>query len=335
MLTIDHTKRSDFVTCPRKYQLRYIKNIHKRTGSHALRYGVAWHGAMEGFYTGIQKHGWGSKESVVMAIEMAKAAWEKESNKYDFETEDYRTLPNLMTAFMKYVEHFHFDEGILKVIAPESVFRVKITPTVDEQNLIAIDLGIPPFYYAGRMDCEVELNGRPWILEQKTTGQYLASQVQRLHRSPQVIGYNYAAKATSLLNEIPDGSLVTIHHISAYKSKTSGRYGDPKIDFARSPQIFSLEDLANWRLGLIADAHRLNQCYVHNFFPMNHYSCYNYGACTYINLCEQNRPIDDLILQNFFIDDDPWDVVKEGTQEGKLVTVEEKEGVWASVLQKI
>lgn len=333
MLTLDHTKRSDFVTCPRKFQLKYIKGITPRRGSSALRYGVAWHGVMEGFYEGIATHGWGSKESVMGAIERGKKGWERESAKYEFDDADYRNLPNLMQSFMKYVEHFHFDEGILRIIAPEVVFKVAMFPTAFETTNFLVE----PFYFAGMMDCEVELNGRPWILEHKTTGQPLSMQISRLHRSPQVIGYNYAARATSLLHEIPDGSIICMHHLSAYKSKVTGNYGDPKIDFARSPQIFSMEDLANWRLGLMKDAALMQNCVKTDCFPMNHYSCYNYGACTYVNLCEQNRPVNQLILQDFKIEE-PWDVTVTGEEEGKLKTVietEEDRDRWQSIQQRI
>jgi hypothetical protein len=158
-------------------------------------------------------------------------------------------------------------------------------------------------------------------------------QAQTLHRSPQVIGYNYAAKATSLLKEIPDGSLIVLHQISAYKSRTTGKYGEPKFEFTRNPQIFSSEDLANWRLSFSADAYALQSCIKYNCFPMRHHSCYTYGACLFVNLCEQNRPIGEEILQGFSVDPNPWDVTKD---ENKLVTIEDTEvKEWDSIQRRI
>ena len=335
MLNLDHTKRSELVSCPRKYYNRYVRHLQGQNGSPALRYGIGWHGAMEGFYTEIAEKGWTAHaDAIRKGAESAQAEWIKESTKYNFNDEDYRNLPNLMKGFIKYLENFHFDEGILRILEPEKIFKIKITPTKFEQEKFP---GIEPFYFTGKMDLTVELNGRPWIMEHKTTSRPLSLQASNLHRSPQVMGYNYAAKATSLLKEIPDGSLVALHQISAYKSRTTGRYGEPKFDFTRSPQIFSIEDLANWRLSFVSDAYDLQRFTRANCFPMRHHSCYTYGACTFINLCEQSRPMGEEILQGLFVDPDPWEVTKlPDDQKHKLAVIEDTEvETWDSIQRKI
>lgn len=331
MLELDHTKRSDLISCPRKYFNSHKRHLKKHQGSSALRYGVAWHGAMEGFYSEIAKNGWQAHpDAIAKGGLKAQEEYLKESTKYEFDESDYRNLPNLMQGFVQYLENFHYDEGILKILEPEKVFKIKITPTKLEEKLFP---DIQPFYFTGRMDLEVELNGRPWIFEFKTTSRPLSVQSRTLHRSPQVIGYNYAARATSLLKEIPDGSLVVLHQISAYKSKTTGKYGSPKFDFTRNPQIFSAEDLANWRLSFVADAYTLQHYTESGFFPCRYHSCYTYGACTYVNICEQNRPIGEEILQGYFIDSDPWDVTKDTS---KLVVIDEHDTeYWDSVERRV
>ena len=331
MLSLDHTKRSEFVSCPRKFYNRYVRNLQGQNGSAALRYGIGWHGAMEGFYTEIAHKGWGAHATgIAKGAEVAQQHWVKESTKYNFNDEDYRNLPNLMKAFVKYLETFHFDEGMMEILEPEKTFRILMTPTKFELEKFP---GLEPFYFTGRMDLEVSLNGRPWILEFKTTSRPLAMQASTLHRSPQVMGYNYAAKATSLLKEIPDGSLVVLHQISAYKSRTTQKYGEPKFDFTRNPQIFSQEDLANWRLSFVADAYALQLATKHHCFPMRLHSCYTYGACTFVNICEQNRMEGEEIMQGIFVDQDPWDVTKD---ESKLVTIEEGDvELWDSIQRRI
>ena len=337
MISLDHTKRSDLVSCPRKYYLKYIRNLQSQNGSPALRYGIAWHGAMEGFYNVIAEKGWTAHpEALRKGAELAQKEWGKESTKFNFNDEDYRNLPNLMKGFIKYLEHFHYDEGMLNIIEPEKVFKIKMFPTKFEQEKFP---GIEPFYFTGKMDLAVELNGRPWIKEHKTTSRPISMQVNSLNRSPQVIGYNYAGKAASILKEIPDGSLIVISQISAYKSRTTGHYGEPKFDFARTPQIFSAEDLANWRLSFVSDAYHLQSCFKRNCFPMRHHSCYTYGPCMFINLCEQNRPIGEEILQGFFVDDKPWEVTDLPEEEKhKLAEIEEKETeveIWDSIQRRI
>jgi hypothetical protein len=331
MIALDHTKRSEFVSCPRKYYNRYVRNLQGQNGSPALRYGIGYHACMEGFYQEIAEKGWSAHATgIAKGAEKAQQEWTKESTKYNFNDEDYRNLPNLMKAFVKYLETFHFDEGMMEILEPEKVFKILMNPTKFEQEKFP---GIEPFYFTGRMDLEVSLNGRPWILEFKTTSRPLSMQASTLHRSPQVMGYNYAAKATSLLKEIPDGSLVVLHQISAYKSRTTGHYGEPKFDFTRNPQIFSIEDLANWRLSFVSDAYAMQSSTRHELFPMRLHSCYTYGACTFVNICEQNRVKGDEIMQGIFVDQDPWDVTKD---ESKLVTIGEEDlDLWNSVQRRI
>jgi hypothetical protein len=331
MLSLDHTKRSTFVTCPRKYYLQYVRNLIGQNGSPALRYGIGWHATTEGFYSVIAKKGWSAHaEGIAAGAANGQKEWAKESTKYNFNDEDYRNLPNLMRAFVKYLETFHYDEGMMEIIEPEKTFRILINPTKLEQEKFP---GIAPYYFTGRMDLEVMLNGRPWILEFKTTSRPISMQVNTLHRSPQVMGYNYAAKASSILKEIPDGSLIVLHQISAYKSRTTGKYGEPKFEFTRNPQIFSVEDLANWRLSFSADAYALQSCLKHNCFPMRQHSCYTYGPCLFINLCEQSRSAGEEIMQGFSVDPNPWDVTKD---EDKLVTITDIDNdLWDSVQRRV
>ena len=43
---------------------------------------------------------------------------------------------------------------------------------------------------------------------------------------------------------------------------------------------------------------------------MNFDNCYQFGRCSFCNLCEQQRPIEDVLLHDFIVTD-PWDVVAE------------------------
>jgi len=331
MIAIDHTQRTDLTACLRKYELRWLRHITPSRGSTALRYGIAWHGCMEGYYNAISKYGWmdGAK-ALTEGGKKGQDEFSKANLKQEY-MDDYRNVPNLMKSFISYVDHFNFDEGILEILDSERVFKLLIKPTEIEQHFYP---GIEPFYYTGRLDTRVRLNGRPWILEHKTTSQSVQMQARRLHRSPQIVGYNYAARAYSKEGEIPDGSLICLHHLSAYKKK-DGSFGESKIDFARVPEVFSMTDLANWRLGLVADVYRLQQTIKSGFFAMCHYSCYTYGGCMFTNLCEQNRKVESQVLAGYYVDNDPWTVLSEGELENKLIVIEEEEGLWQEHQQRI
>ena len=308
-LKLDHTKRSTFVTCPAKYNYNWNLGIKPEKGSTALRFGIVWHDVIAAFFGHIAEHGWTRDGGALhAAVEVAQASWQEESEKQEF-WEDYRTLENLMLMLITYIDHFASDEGILKIIQPEMPFKILIVPTNEE---MAKWPGIEPTIFTGRLDLEVELSMRPWLVEFKTTGQALALQKKRLHRSPQVTGYNYAARHK--LEMIPDGSLVTICHISAYKSKKTGLYGKPKIDFARVPEIRTPEDLETWRESFMYTAHQIRQCMKTNVWPCFQDNCYVFGRCGYADLCEQNKSIEELNLHGYFVDD-IWDVTA-GMEEG-------------------
>jgi len=318
MLHLDNTNRSTWETCKRKYYYQVERNLIPFKGSTALRYGIVWHKAMEGFYSHIQEHGWTRDgKAVEQAITFAKEEWDSQNENRVFE-DDYRTLENLMRALVAYISHFNHDEGMLRVVSTERVFKILITapnpdwfPWVDDEG---------GFYFTGRLDAEVLLDARPWQLEFKTTGQPLSLQKQRLHRNPQNIGYDFASRLTS--PEPPEGCLISLHQLTAYKSKTTGLYGEPKIDFDRVPEIYTDGDIEEWKLSLIEAANEILLEKMRGLWPMRWDNCYLYGNCTYSNLCSQNAPLGKEVTEGF-IEREPWDVTKT-VPESEVIVVDTK-----------
>lgn len=316
MLILDNTKRERDVTCDRQTYWQTERNLKPNQGSTALRYGITWHSAMEGLYSHIMEHGWTRDgKAIERAVANAKESWGVQTAKQYFE-DDYRSLENCLRALVAYLSHFNYDEGMLKVTSVEQVFKIKID--VDSPQKFPYVYRAGGFYFAGRLDLGVELDGRPWHTEHKTTGQSIAVQEARLHRNPQNIGYTYASQRIS--EEPPEGCLVAIHHLSAYKSKTTGLYGEPKIDFKRVPQIYTDGDIESWKLSLINTANNMLMNKERGTWPMNFDNCYRYGRCTYAPLCEQNAPLGEEILEGFF-EDEPWDVTTTVPEE-ELIVIE-------------
>jgi len=304
-LKLDNTKRETYRQCERKYFYQYVMGYKPIMGSTALRYGIVWHKVLEAFYRHVADNGWTRDGKAIEAgVFAGQEEWNRYSAKQEF-YEDYRDLKNLFTSFMKYIDHFAADEGFIKIIEPEQTFKILIEPTPEELILFP---RLVPFLFTGKLDLAIELNGLPWRTEFKTTGQALAIQKSRLHRRAQYMGYLWAANQD--IGVKPEGMLVMLHYLSAYKSKKTGLYGEPKIDFDRSPEIFDKGDLDNWKLSFLSTAERLMIEQERMVWPMNHESCYIYGRCTFCNLCEQNKPLMHESLDGFF-QDEPWDVTKE------------------------
>jgi len=312
ILRLDNTKRSCAASCLRKYYWEHERHLKPKIGSTALRYGIVWHAAMDAFYSHIAEHGWTRDgKALEIAVLTARMEWAEYSKSQTF-YDDYRNLPNLLQALLAYMNHFVMDEGMLKILESEQAFEIPIEPETENEARIAnMQNGWedPMFIFTGMIDLEVELNGQPWIIDHKTTGQAIGRMAGQLRRSPQFIGYSYAA--SKKLKIIPDGFLIIIHHLSAYKSRTTGDYGKPKIDFDRIPEVYTAYDLTQWRLSIINTAARILQCKANNVWPMEFNNCYTFGQCAFTQLCDQQRPLEDVIYNDNFIVGDPWDITKE------------------------
>lgn len=308
MLELDNSKRSQFVTCPKKYYYSYKRNLRPLQGSTALRYGITWHAGMDAFYNYIKENGWlHDGKAVETALEAAKIIWEEESNNQIYYN-DYRTLENFVQSLMAYISHFNYDEGMLEVVKTERPFKLKMELSLEEEKHFPL-LTQKGLAFTGKIDAEVLLNGRLWQLEHKTTGQALSMQKKRLHRSPQLIGYAYAGLRLNP-EDPPEGSLVVLHYLSAYKSKVTGEYGKAKIQFERLPQMYTEGDFDSWRLSFLDTAETILRSIERNLWPAQLDHCYQFGRCSYAPLCEQNAKLGEEILEGFH-KVEPWEVAKD------------------------
>lgn len=272
LLDIDNTKRSAFVACPRKYYWAYVRHLQPFHGSTALRYGSAWHAAMEAVYTEVKEHGWKDLASYIPKVSAAVLkSWEK-SNKDQSFFDDYRSIENLSFAFLLWIDAFSNDPGLLEVVNLERKFELPV-PGLEDSVV-----------FTGKIDMEIKYGGAPFMNEHKTTGSPLGQAVERLHRSPQMLGYTWAMKQ---LGVDIDGAMVCLHHLSARKNK-DGIWGKPKIEFQRSPQLYTDADLRDWLDSFKYTAERILEAREKMHFPMFHDNCYQFGRCKYTALCEQD-----------------------------------------------
>lgn len=292
-LKLDNSKRSTFVKCPYRYNLAYVKGIVPSTGSTSLRYGSCFHSAMEGLYSHIAENGWTKDGGALSrAAEMARAKWDELTNSQRYYN-DYRDINTLLKALVLYYNHFYADEGMIEVLATEMAFKVNLPDDV---------------LFTGRLDMEMKLSGQQWVNEFKTTGRAISYIAQQQNRDPQFIGYAYALR--KIYGEDIEGFLITYHHLSAYKSKKTGDYGEPKIEFDRIPQFFTDNDLTEWLESFLYTAYQIRTCIANDAWPKQFDSCYVYGACPYLFLCEQRvRAGSEHLADKYTITQNIWDVL--------------------------
>lgn len=290
-LNIDNTKRRCYALCPRKYYFEHVKNLRSQYGSTALRFGLTWHETLEAYYTTIMNEGWGAKSSAITKGALAgKACWDKESKDRQF-YDDYRNLENCLSAFMGYITYYKEDESFLEVVDVEQTFKLPITDDI---------------FFTGKIDAKVKLNGSKWLLEHKTTSMPIDRQLRTLQRDAQIIGYTYAGMQSHDI----EGTLISMTHVSSTKSKVTGAYGKVKIEYRRSPQIFTAGDIDSWLESLIWTAEQIVFSTKNNYWPCQLDSCYHFGSCTFTQLCEQNCKNLENILTHNFITVPPWNVLE-------------------------
>lgn len=287
---LDNTYRSNFHLCKRKYFLSRELGLISIRGSSALRYGSTWHAFIEGYYSHIKENGWARDGNAIkQAAEYGAAVWQHETEAYgqSFDETDYRTLDNCAISFLEYCSEFQLDYNMLKVIETEQMFNFPMELTNSEKkyfpNLASLDV-----HFNGRLDVQVELTGMPWIIEAKSTGQSIGMQCDRLHRSPQILGYSYAGRHA--LDFPAEGCLVSIHQLSSRRKK-DGDWGSMTRNFQRIPHIFTDEDLEAWRLSYLATCSELVEYQKKDLWPMQFDSCYQFGRCQFANICERNESL--------------------------------------------
>lgn len=304
-LVLDNSKRKDFHDCPQKCFLSHEKGYKPSQGSTALRFGSVFHSMMEGYYKTIFEKGWSSKEeAIAIATEYGQKKWDELTVKQAF-IDDYRTFDNCLTLFTQYLMYFNGDESYMKILGTETRFSLPMTlDTPEEKRLFG---HLPQIIFTGRIDLSVFLSEQYWINDFKTTGYSPSQEGSKQTRSPQMLGYSYAGKR--LFSFQPSGALVTICQAKATKSKVGDYYGKLTVDFLRVPNIYTDDDIQEWKLSFLNTASKIYECTLTGFWPKENDSCYNYGRCPYTPLCEQNRPFEELNLEGFSYA--PWNVLEE------------------------
>lgn len=281
-MKIDNTIRSTFVSCPRQYYWRHVENLQSYHGSTALRFGSAWHAGLEAFYKSLQKEE-SYSNCIVVATTAATEEFETESQKFNF-FDDYRTLDTLLQALVQYVDRYYSDKDNFKILDVERIFSIPITSSL---------------HFTGKIDLIIEMAGQRWIMEHKTTSESIPVQQRKINRDPQLLGYVYAAK--HLLDIQAEGIIVNTASVRASKSRSTGLYGSPTIDFGRYMQIYTDGDLDTWLDSFTYTSHQLENSILDNDFPAILDSCYRYGACSYTPLCEQNRSPEETNKDGFIV----------------------------------
>ena len=307
-LVLDNSKRSTFCSCKMKYFLQHIKGLQPDFGSTALRYGSTWHAIQEGYYGWIIKNGWPNQserelEAITTGLTKGKEKWDIETSKKQF-IDDYKNFNTAVDAFQEYLRWFESDHRYMTILGTEKKFECPILPDNKLEEEILSKL--PPITFTGKMDLQVMMDHLNWIFDFKTTGWRLDQVTLKANRSPQLIGYSYAAK--HVLDYETSGCLCSFAYIGSRKNK-AGDWGKVNFEFQRIPQVYTDGDIAAWKLSFIDTCSDILHCEEMDVWPQSFDNCYQYGRCPYLKLCHQHVPFEDLNTEGFHVDF--WNVLEE------------------------
>lgn len=155
------------LACPRKHYLRYEIGLKAKSDSAPLRFGSAWHHAMEARWNGLD-----AAAAFQRAIELAT----------DFSEIEVATLQGMLKGYFdEYAER-----EIVQTLHPETEFRYPLA-------------GSRSFDVAGKIDgLAVLKDSRLSLFEHKTSGEDIAPDSEywtRLRFNPQIYQYVLASRA--------------------------------------------------------------------------------------------------------------------------------------------
>ncbi len=160
------SRMSCLLSCARKHYWRYEVGLSRVTDAAALRFGTAWHVAMESRWQGRTMD-----DALAAALDTAK----------DFDEQTVATLSGLLNGYFG-----HWQNDPVKELHPEIEFRHPLK-------------GSRSFDVAGKIDgLGVLHDGRLALVEHKTTSSDVSPDSDywiRLRSNPQVLQYVLAARA--------------------------------------------------------------------------------------------------------------------------------------------
>jgi hypothetical protein len=230
------------LACPRRHFWRYEIGMKPRQSSDALRFGSAWHRAMEARWRGAD-----FQDALASAL----------PENVDLEPLAAHTVTGLLAA---YYQHHGERDQVVKEIHPEVEFRHKLT-------------GSRSFDVAGKIDGLAVLHdGRIALIEHKTTADSVepdSDYWDRLRFNPQILQYVDSARALGWGIEVVIYDVARKPMIRQKQTETVEQFGDrlhadamerPAFYFARREVPILEDDLAEFRAQRLVMGRHILSC---------------------------------------------------------------------------
>jgi hypothetical protein len=274
-LAVDSTSIGTLMDCPRKYQLSIIQGYSPREESVHLTFGTLYHEALEVYDRAIAQ-GATYDQAVIRAVRKALTrTWNKQLNRPWNSDHKEKNRYTLIRTIVWYLERFRADSIVTIVLADGS-------PAVELsfrfQTTYASRRG-EPFILCGHLDRLGELDGRPWIVDRKTT-KYPIDQEYFAKYSPdnQMSTYDFAGRV--VYNLPVSGVIVDAAQVLV----TLSRFERGFVPRTAAQQDEWYHNLGYWLRQMESYAEE-------GFWPMNLKHCNMYGGCPFRFVCGQTPEV--------------------------------------------
>ena len=234
------TRMNTLLACPRRHYWRFEVGLHQDRDSDALRFGSAWHRAMEARATG---------------ADIAQAFAAGIADKTDLDELQVATLSGLLAGY-----YARYAEDIVKEVHPEVEFRLPLA-------------GSRTFDVAGKIDgLGVLHDGRLVLIEHKTAGCDIAPDSDywlRLRGNIQIMQYVLAARALGWNIETVLYDVARKPMIRQKQGETPDQFGNrlmadtqerPEFYFARREVPVLDQDLSEFEVMRLVVARSILSC---------------------------------------------------------------------------
>jgi hypothetical protein len=296
-----HSSLSTFRTCPRKFELQYVKQLSPDwEDAEALQVGTCWHKAQE---ARVLK---GNLAAYNVIAETAPSdVWRAK-------------LSAMMAGYLWFYSSYELD-----FIEPESTFEVEICGVKfrgQRDGVLRVDDGIGVLEYKTTSQ-DISATGRYW--DRLRLDVQVSIYGRSMPEMPRHIVYDVARKPTINpkkltkrdLEEIPRGYYLGVHLAEQLgeelareimvlaedenlERETPELYGirllediqkRPDFYFARSIVTRTVDDYRELERDLDATIAMVETCEAQDFYPRNPDSCTDFSGCVFAGLCERHQ----------------------------------------------
>jgi len=262
-LVPDSSSLTTYKVCPKKYFFEYVLAFKPKETPPYFSWGSAYHKFHEVVEKSFLAGGDGNfKEAFIAATEIFVKDWPRGGiGKWEFMTL-VRLQQSCFVAW-KRIEAQRA-QGRLRVIETERPFVLELLP----------DSGI---FHSGRLDKIVRQNGKPWVLDIKTTSKELKWWARGIDPNDQFIRYTVAARA--LTGEPVQGVIIEVLYNS--KSNADGKPKGPDIE--QYTVTYSQYQIDEWLRDELMWRSQMNKSRELDVWPKNEKAC---GFCQYHSVCK-------------------------------------------------